>query len=148
MTVLSKYLGNPGRNNQWLTESDLFENFLNRNFFEPGFGTGWVPAIDVEESEDAFIIRAEMPGLKKEDVKVSLVNNILTLSGEKKKEEKKDQHKYHRTERMYGMFQRSFSLPQIYQANKIEANFKDGILVITVPKTEEAKPKEIAIQVK
>ena len=114
----------------------------------PGFGTGWAPAVDVAETAEDYLIRAEVPGLRKEDVKLSLSGNVLTISGEKKMEEKKTENKkYHRLERSYGAFQRSFSLPTPVNADKISATFKDGMLEVTVPKSEEAKSKVIDIKV-
>jgi HSP20 family protein len=124
---------------------DLFD--MRPELDVPGFGTGWVPSVDVEETGDAYQIRAEMPGLKKEDVKISLVENVLTISGEKKHEERTDKKKYHRLERTYGTFQRSFSLPAPINSAKISAEFKNGVLEVVVPKSEEAKPKEIEIKV-
>jgi HSP20 family protein len=124
---------------------DVFD--MRAGFDIPGFGTDWIPAVDVEETGENFLIRAEMPGLKKEDVKISLAENILTVSGEKKMETKTDERKYHRLERTYGSFQRSFSLPEPIKADKISAVFKDGILEVKVPKSEEAKPREIDIKV-
>lgn len=114
----------------------------------PGLGTGWAPAVDVAETAEDYLIRAEVPGLRKEDVKLSLSGNVLTISGEKKMEEKKTENKkYHRLERSYGAFQRSFSLPTPVNADKITATFKDGMLEVTVPKSEEAKTKVIDIKV-
>jgi HSP20 family protein len=103
--------------------------------------------VDVEESEDAYILKAEMPGLRKEDVKISLSDNVLTLTGEKKSEERSKDKRYHRVERSYGAFQRSFALSAPIQADKVSASFKEGILTVTVPKSEEAKPREIDIRV-
>lgn len=124
---------------------DLFE--MRPELDLPGFGTGWVPAVDVEETDDAYQIRAEMPGLKKEDVKISLVENVLTITGEKKHEAKSDSKKYRRLERTYGSFQRSFSLPAPISTDKISAEFKNGVLEVVVPKSEEAKIREIDIKV-
>jgi HSP20 family protein len=108
---------------------------------------GWVPAVDLEETDGAYHLKAEMPGMKKEDVRISIVDNILTVSGEKKSETRTDKKKVHRLERNYGAFQRSFSLPARIQADRVEASFKEGVLEITVPKSEEAKPKEVEIKV-
>jgi HSP20 family protein len=115
-----------------------------------GLGNNWVPAVDVVETENEYFFKAEMPGMKKDDVKISILDNVLTLTGEKKTvEEKTDKEKkYHRVERSYGTFQRSFALSSPIKADKISATYKDGILEIQVPKTEEAKPKEIDIQVR
>ncbi len=106
------------------------------------------PPADVIENKDSFVVRAELPGLKKEDVKVTLQNNVLILSGEKKKETEEKNEAYHRVERSYGSFYRSFELPVAVDASNIKADFKDGILKVVLPKIEEAKPKEIEISVK
>jgi HSP20 family protein len=124
---------------------EMLDTRLSADF--PGFGTGWIPAVDVEETADEYLIRAEMPGLKKEDVKISLQENVLTISGEKKSEAKSDDKRYHRLERTYGSFQRSFSLPEPIKADKIGARFKDGVLEVKIPKSEETKPREIDIKV-
>lgn len=110
-------------------------------------GNSWIPAVDVEETDNEYLLKAEMPGLKKEDVKISLADNVLTITGEKKSEERKDDKRYHRVERSYGSFQRSFALAAPIQGDRVSASFKDGILIVTVPKSEEAKPKEIDIKV-
>jgi HSP20 family protein len=106
------------------------------------------PAADIAENKDSFVITAELPGLKKEDVKVTLQNNILTISGEKKMESEQKGQTYHRVERSFGTFFRTFELPIPVDSGKIQADFKDGILSISMPKVEEAKPREIAINVK
>jgi HSP20 family protein len=108
----------------------------------------WWPTADISESKDNFIIKAELPGVDAKDVNVSISGDILTIKGEKKKEEEeKDEHHY-RAERYYGSFQRSFQLPTGVQADKIEAAFDKGVLRVTLPKVEEAKKKEITINVK
>jgi HSP20 family protein len=107
-----------------------------------------LPPADVIENKDTFIVRTELPGLRKEDVKVTLQNNVLTVSGEKMKEQEEKNQTYYRVERSYGAFSRTFELPMPVDANNIKADFKDGILTIELPKVEEAKPKEILISVK
>ena len=108
----------------------------------------WWPTVDVSESKDNFIIKAELPGMDASDVNVSVSGNVLTIKGEKKKEEEeKDEHHY-RAERYYGSFQRSFQLPASVQADKVEAAFEKGVLKVTLPKVEEAKKKEVEIKVK
>ena len=105
----------------------------------------WHPTVDVHEDDNAFIINAELPGITAEDVKISLEDNVLTISGDKKQEkDEKDQH-YFRTERNYGSFKRSFKLPSIIDPDKITATYKDGVLAITLTKAEEAKPREIPV---
>jgi len=106
------------------------------------------PAADIMEDKDSFTVVAELPGMKKEDVKVSLQNSVLTISGEKKKESEQKDKTFHRLERSYGSFYRTFELPVMVDPSKIQADFKDGVLKVVLPKTEAAKPKEIAINVK
>jgi HSP20 family protein len=105
----------------------------------------WTPRIDVKESEDAYILHADLPGLKQDDVKITLHDHVLTVSGERKHEAEKKDEKYHFMERTYGSFQRSFTLPSSISGDKIKAEYKDGVLNITLPKTEDSKPREIAI---
>ncbi len=105
----------------------------------------WRPAADVRETEDAFIVEAELPGLKKEDVSVTFEDGTLTLSGERKFEEETNGSNLRRVERSYGAFSRSFRLPREIDAEGVTANFRDGILTINVPKTETAKPRSIEI---
>ena len=107
----------------------------------------WNPSVDVTEDKDSLVVKAEMPGLNKDDVKISVHDNVLTLKGEKKQEKEEKDKDYHRVERSYGSFCRSFQLPTTVRADKIEANYKDGVLSIILPKTEEVKPKEIPISI-
>jgi HSP20 family protein len=106
----------------------------------------WMPQVDISETEEAFIVKAELPGVKKEDVNVNFENSILTIRGEKKVET--EDKKRHRVECAYGSFIRSFTLPQTIKADKIEAVYKNGILSLTIPKAEEAKPKQIEVKIK
>lgn len=107
----------------------------------------WSPAVDIHETEDSFVVSADLPGLKKDDIQINVEDNTLTIKGEKKFEEKVPRDKYIRVERNYGTFVRSFSLPQNVDSAKIKATFKDGILDLTLPKREESKPKKIAVEV-
>ncbi|UCB52177.1 MAG: Hsp20/alpha crystallin family protein [Candidatus Zixiibacteriota bacterium] len=107
----------------------------------------WNPSVDVSEDKDNVVVRAEMPGLNKDDVKISVQDNVLTLKGEKKQEKEEKESDYHRIERSYGSFCRSFQLPTAVEADKIKASYRDGVLNITLPKTEEVKPKEIPISI-
>ena len=107
----------------------------------------WNPSVDVTEDKDSVVVKAEMPGLNKDDVKISVQDSILTLKGEKKQEKEEKETDYHRIERSYGSFCRSFQLPTTVKADKIKANYKDGVLSIILPKTEEVKPKEIPISI-
>jgi HSP20 family protein len=110
--------------------------------------TRWTPPCDVFETAKEIVIKAELPGLTKEDVNVSVENNLLTVSGERKFEEETRRENYHRIEFAYGEFRRSFTLPQFVDAAKITAAFKDGILTLKLPKREEAKPKQIEVLAK
>lgn len=109
--------------------------------------TEWVPRVDISETDDAYIIKAEIPGVNKEDVKVTAENGVLTISGERKEEQEDKNKKIHRVERLYGTFIRTFVLPDNVDESKINAEFKDGVLTLTVPKTEKAKPKSIEVKV-
>jgi len=108
---------------------------------------GWTPALDVFEDKDNVIVKAELPGMKKEEIEVSLHDGTLSISGERKKENKFENAEVYRTERFVGRFQRSVALPSAVAADKVSAQYKDGILTITLPKTEEAKPKQIDVKV-
>jgi HSP20 family protein len=126
----------------------LFDDFLGRPLMRTEWSEGvWNPSVDISETKDNVLIKAEMPGLNKEDVKISMQDNMLTLTGEKKQEKEEKETNYHRIERSYGAFSRSFSLPTSVKSDKIRATYKDGILSITLPKTEEVKPKEIPISI-
>jgi HSP20 family protein len=107
----------------------------------------WAPALDVREDADNFIIRAELPGLKREDINVSLQDGALVISGERTVENVEEGVEVHRQERYYGKFQRALTLPAPVAADKIKAQYKDGVLSVTLPKAEEAKPKQIDISV-
>jgi len=108
----------------------------------------WAPRVDIAETDKEFIINAEIPDVKKEDVKVMVDNGILTIRGERKQEKEEKGKKFHRVERFYGSFSRSFTLPNNVDESKIEASFKDGMLNLTVPKIEETKPKAIDVKIK
>ncbi|HEY7547503.1 MAG TPA: Hsp20/alpha crystallin family protein [Blastocatellia bacterium] len=114
---------------------------------EPFALTTWTPSCDIYEANGEIIVKAELPGLKKEDVKVMIENNVLTIRGERKFEEEVKREDYYRIERSYGEFLRVFTLPVGIDPKKINAEFKDGMLKIVIPKVEEAKPKAIDIKV-
>jgi HSP20 family protein len=105
----------------------------------------WYPKVDVSENENEYVINAELPGIKKPDVKVVFENGILTVSGERSEEKKEKNARYHLVERSWGAFRRSFTLPGNVSADKIAADFKDGVLTVHAPKSETAKPKQIAV---
>src|SRR5690242_2354232 len=105
--------------------------------------SGWTPALDVCEDKDNFVVHAELPGMKREEIDVSLHDGALSISGERKTEKKYDEAETYRTERFFGKFQRTVTLPAPVAADKAKAQYKDGVLTITLPKTEAAKPKQI-----
>jgi len=148
----------PARSQLGLTTNDPFRHFqerLNRFFGEayPSHEenwsvTTWAPACDIYETENEIIVKAELPEVKKENVKVTLEDSVLTIRGERNLESETKRENYHRVERRYGEFVRSFTLPAITDPARIKAEFKDGMLRITMPKREEAKPKQVEVTVK
>ena len=128
-----------------------FRNGIDRMFEEfwdggpvPG---AWRPAMDVSETDDEILVHADLPGLGKDQVKVNLENNVLTIRGEKQHASDNEEKHYHRSERSYGTFTRSLRLPSDVEAGKISASYRDGVLTLTLPKSEAAKPKEIEVKV-
>jgi HSP20 family protein len=107
----------------------------------------WAPAVDVCETQNEYTIKAELPEVKKEDVKVTMQDGVLTIQGERKQEKEEKGKRYHRIERSYGSFLRSFDLPENVDESKAKADFKDGVLTLSLPKTEKAKPKAIEVTV-
>ena len=127
-------------------------NRLNRTFEdsitqrpEASFGA-WAPPVDIFERQDQLVIRAEVPGIQKEAMDVRIENGVLTLQGERKEEKEVEDVNTHLTERVYGSFTRSFSLPTTVDATRVTAVYKDGVLEVTVPKIETAKPKKVEIK--
>ena len=126
---------------------------INR-LFESSFTNGggsdvfnaWAPALDVYEDSDNLVVRAEIPGMKKEDIEISFQGNVLTISGERRTEKKADDSKPAREERFFGRFTRSVSLQKQVNSGNVKATYKDGILTVTLPKAEEAKPRQIEVQ--
>ena len=124
-------------------------------FYSPFFGAQpasadadadkWTPSVDISETENSFEVRAELPGVTKDDLHVSVKDNLLTLSGEKRQEKVDDTQNYRRVERHYGRFQRKFALPQAVATDDIKAEYTDGVLTLSIPKPEAAKPTEIPI---
>ncbi len=128
--------------------NNLYDQSGGRARALPSATTGvWLPPVDILESKDAYLIRAELPGMKKEGFNLEVNDGTLTLSGERKSEARTNGFEYHRTERVNGRFSRSFYLPQTVKQDGIEATYRDGILEIHVPKVEEAKPRQISISV-
>ena len=133
----------------------LFPNRLESLFGEPlslfqptaEMTKTWTPLCDIYETDKEMVIKFELPEIRKQDVEVKLEQNVLTVRGERKFEEKTDRENYHRIERRYGEFLRSFNIPLYVDPAKINAEFKDGVLTITLPKNEEARPKQITVKV-
>lgn len=132
---------------------DLFSTRMNRMFDEPWFplpapNAGWAPVVNVEETPDALLLTAEVPGLTEADVEVEIENNILTIHGEKREEheETDKERQYHVWERRFGSFHRAFTLPRTVVAEKIQATFDSGILLVRMPKSGEAKSRRIEIK--
>lgn len=125
----------------------MFDGFFRGGIQDDGslFPSVWTPAVDVAEHDNEYLVKVELPGVSKDDVKITMQDNVLTIRGEKKQEKESS---YHRVERSYGSFQRSFTLPTTVKNDRIEASYRDGILSITLPKAEEAKPKQIEVKVK
>ena len=138
---------NPSRNLlNW--GDNLFEDFFNSDRFLTQNREGWYPAVDIVEDDNGYHVQMELPGLTKEDVKISFREGVLYISGEKKYEKEDEKKNYHHYERRYGKFERAFRIHSDVIVDKIDANFKNGVLVVELPKAEIAKPKEIEVKVK
>jgi HSP20 family protein len=144
---------------RWTPETDLFRNRLDRMFnqmLQDAWGTqapnegvaprAWLPAVDVREKNDSLMFAMELPGLTKENIEITIENNVLTVSGERKFEKETKGEEFHRLERSYGHFSRSFTLPTGVRTDKVDANFEHGVLNIVLPKEEAVKPKKISIR--
>ena len=133
--------------------ADRWNRFFNEDWFDESTKNGlvpsaWRPMTDIYETKDSYVFKVELPGFRKEDIKVEFSGETLTLRGERKQEEETKNESCHRLERSYGLFERSFTIPKNVDAKKSDASLKDGILVLTIPKMEEAQTKAIPIQVK
>jgi len=126
----------------------MFDSFFRGSLADADELTAWSPSVDVAERENECVVKVELPGVQRDDVKITLQDNMLTIRGEKKQEKESKDASYHRVERTYGSFQRTFTLPTAVKADKVDANYKDGILTITLPKAEEAKARQIEVRVK
>lgn len=143
---------------RWTPTADLFRDRMSRfideafnDFVSPGSLDAastrpWMPAVDIEETEDALTLYVEIPGLSKDDVQLTLENNVLTISGERRFDQERKGSNYHRVERAYGKFSRAFSLPTNVDTEKVKAGFDNGVLAVTLPKTDAAKPRRISIR--
>jgi HSP20 family protein len=132
---------------------DPFQGFqdlqqtMNRFLNEPSSSKPWVPAVDIRETENELIVKADIPDMKFEDIDVRLENGTLTLRGERKFEQQKKEGGWHRVERSYGSFERVFTLPDTVNPEGVQADYKNGTLTVTLPKKEIAKPRQIKVQV-
>ena len=148
---LSKYYRNPDLNT-WPQLTTLRDQ-LSRMFDLPFTGQAteafgdWSPALDAFEDKDKYVVTVEVPGLKKEDIHVTVHDGVLTISGERKSEKDVKEGIVHRTERFYGKFSRSITLPSAVKSDKVFAAYKDGILNVEVPKADEAKPRNIEVKI-
>jgi HSP20 family protein len=114
---------------------------------EDWLGGSWAPAVDIYEHDGNLVLKAELPGIDPKDVDVRVENNVLTLRGERQFDQEVKRESCHRVERAYGTFSRSFTLPNVVDTGSIKAEYKDGVLRVTMPKREEAKPKQIQVQI-
>lgn len=125
----------------------LFSTNLSRSFGDEGIGRGaWAPSVDIYENKDQIVLEAELPGMKQEDFDLAIENNVITLRGERKFEKVDETDNYHRVERSYGAFTRSFTLPQTVSPEGATAEYSNGVLRVTLPKREETKARRIEIQ--
>lgn len=125
----------------------LFSTNLTRSFGDEGIGRGaWAPSVDIYENKDQIVLEAELPGMKQEDFDLSIENNVITLRGERKFEKTDETDSYHRVERSYGGFTRSFTLPQTVSAEGATAEYSNGVLRVTLPKREETKARRIEVK--
>ena len=138
---------NPTRS-LWNWNDDLFKAFFNEDRYLTRNPDAYYPTVDIEENEDAYRVSMELPGMEKKDIKISFQDNVLTISGEKKDQKEDKDKNYHYFERRFGQFERSFRIHTDVIEDKIDANFKNGVLTVEMPKAEIVKPKEIEVKVK
>ena len=126
----------------------LFEDAVTRLFSEPATGRPWTPSVDIYETENELVLKADLPDVKLGDIEVRVENQVLTLKGERSFEGEQSSKGYHRIERSYGAFNRSFSVPSTADADKVSAAYQNGVLTVTLPKKEAAKPRQVKVEVK
>jgi HSP20 family protein len=127
------------------TLGERMGNLLGRNWEAPASTTAWNPAVDIFENDNEIVLKAELPGLNAKDIELKIENNVLMLKGERRFEKETKEENYHRVEREYGSFSRAFSLPVAVDAEKVLAEYKDGVLKVVLPKKAETKPKPIKV---
>jgi len=124
----------------------LFSNNISRDFGDEGIARGaWNPSVDIYENKDQIVLEAELPGMNREDFDLTVENNVITLRGERRFEKRDESDNYHRVERSYGSFSRSFTLPQTVTGESATAEYKNGVLRVTLPKREEVKARRIEV---
>jgi len=149
MGALSRYRH---RGNEWPALFDMGDDF-NRLFEQFGKSLSWpdqgrfAPAMDIHETEDAYVVEADVPGLKKDDIHLEVADNVLTIKGERKEQKEEKEKNYHRVERSFGSFARSVALPNGIDGTKVSAKFEDGVLKVTLPKHEASKPRRVEVKV-
>ncbi len=141
MNSVARYSSNP------FSAMSLFEDTLNRLFEQPSSTRPWSPAVDIAEDENELTLTADLPGVKMEDLDIKIEDGVLTLAGTRKFENEEKKGGYHRIERAYGTFRRAFSLPDTVDADKVGARFDNGVLKVSLPKKEVAKPRTIKVNV-
>ena len=125
----------------------LFQDSVNRLFAEPNGHRPWVPPVDIQETENELVVKADVPDMEMKDIDVRMENGTLTLRGERKFEAQKTEGGWHRVERSYGTFERAFALPDTVNPEGVKADYKNGVLTVTLPKKEVAKPRQIKVNV-
>ena len=156
MPILTRWEPFKGRLDRWKELEDMekrFSTYLGRPAVQTETGkeamtvAEWSPLVDITEDDKEYLIKADLPEVKKEDVKLTVQDDVMSISGERKYEKEEKGKKYHRVERAYGSFMRSFTLPEDADGNKVSAEYKDGVLKVHLPKSEKAKPKSIEVKV-
>jgi HSP20 family protein len=150
MGALGRYRN---KTNAWPTAWNMGDE-INRVFEQFGNSFGWIaepgryaPAMDVRETDEAYIVEADVPGMKKDDIHLEVADNVLTITGERKDEKEEKDKNYHRIERHFGSFVRSVAIPGGIDSNKVSAKFENGVLTVTLPKPEESRPRRIEVKV-
>jgi HSP20 family protein len=156
MPILTRWEPFKGRLDRWKELEDMekrFSTYLGRPAVQTETGkeamtvAEWSPLVDITEDDKEYLIKADLPEVKKEDVKLTVQDDVMSISGERKYEKEEKGKKYHRVERAYGSFMRSFTLPEDADGSKVSAEYKDGVLKVHLPKSEKAKPKSIEVKV-
>ena len=156
MPILTRWEPFKGRLDRWKELEDMekrLSTYLGRTAVQTETGkeamtvAEWSPLVDITEDDKEYLIKADLPEVKKEDVKLTVQDDVMSISGERKYEKEEKGKKYHRVERAYGSFMRSFTLPEDADGNKVSAEYKDGVLKVHLPKSEKAKPKSIEVRV-